>query len=89
MALAGGGVSGFVDEEAEVFEGADVLLELLKLFCLFGGDVLEVMSELEGFLFEEKKCGGGKFGGAGGGVLVDLGGGEAECFGRVGGRGKG
>jgi len=86
VALADGGVSGFVDEETEVFERADVLVELIRLF---GGEVLEVVGELEGFLFEEKKGGGGEFGGTGGGVLVDFSGGvEERRIDAEGGRGR-
>ena len=78
MALADGGVFLAGDDLGDAVEDGEVL----GLLVAGGG-------ELEPGLFEEEKCGGGKFGGAGGGVLVDLGGGEAECFGRVGGRGKG
>ena len=55
VALADGGVFCFVDEQAEVFERAKVLLEL---FWFFGQEVLEVMGKLKGFLFEQEKCGG-------------------------------
>jgi hypothetical protein len=66
VALADGGVFGFVDEGPELSEGGEV----------FGvGVAVESESEVEGLLFEEFEGAGAERGAAGGGVLADLDGG--------------